>query len=169
MVFGGCSKPLATSPAPAPSPTKPKAIYAMDEVRFELPSKWTAEDVQGGVLLLAPTIEADWQANMFLEIRGDLNQRPLEAALADYVSSLRNSKSGFRELQRSLGKTADGLQYALVEYECQSQGAALTQREIILPVNERKRLFILASSASSLWDKYRPIFDAFLGSLTLDA
>jgi len=139
----------------------------MDDIQFELPRDWTAENIAGGLLALAPTIEAGWQANIFLECRRDPENRSLEVALADYISTLRDSKSQFRETRRSSQESAAGLRYAVVEYTCQNEDTSLTQWEIIVSLSGQKRLFILASSSSALWGKYQPVFEAFADSLEI--
>lgn len=161
----GCSKPPPATPNKAHAQAPSKAMYRMDDIQFELPRDWNAENIAGGLLVLAPTIEAGWQANIFLETRRDPENRSLEVALADLITGLRNSKSKFRETQRSSQESAAGLRFAVVEYTCQDAVTSLTEWEIIISLSGQKRLFILASSSSALWEKYQPVFEAFADSL----
>ena len=149
--------------ADAPS----KAAHRLDNIQFELPRDWTTESAAGGLLALAPTIEAGWQANIFLEFRRDPDNRSLEVALADYISALRDSKSQFRETRRSFQESAAGLRYAVVEYTCQNEDPSLIAWQIIVSLLGQKRLFVLASSSSALWEKYQPVFEAFADSLEI--
>ncbi len=160
-----CSKPSPATLNNARPPAPSKLMRRMDDIQFELPRDWTTENAAGGLLALAPTIEAGWQANVFLEFRRDLKTRSLEVALKDYISGLRDSRVQFRESRRSFLESAAGLRYAVVEYTCQNEGTSLTQREIIVSLSAQKRLFILASSSSAMWEKYQPIFEALADSL----
>jgi hypothetical protein len=54
---------------------------------------------------------------------------------------------------------------ATLEYTCANQGTALTEWEIVIETDSKKRLFVLASSASAAWAKYQPVFQRFVASL----
>ena len=121
---------------------------------FVLPKGWTKENAAGGLLLMAPEIENNWQANLFLEFRDDPEERTVEQALADVVPNLRDRKKRFREVSRKAEMHPGGFQIATSEYTCADEGAALTEWEIVIRADTKKRLFVLASSASASWAKY---------------
>ena len=158
----GCSS--CTSPEKAgEGDSVPRQKFGAFE--FELPDRWTKEDAAGGLLLMAPEIENDWQANLFLEFRKDAGGRTLEQALADVVPNLKDRKKQFREVSRKVERHSGGFQVATLEYTCTDQGTALTEWEIVIEADGKRRLFVLASSASASWAKYQPVFQKFVGSL----
>lgn len=165
VMLAACSRSPVTPPKKAAPQAAPKAMHRIDDIQFEPPGGWSTERIAGGVLILAPTIEAGWQANIFLELRRAPQDRSLEAALADNIAGLREAKSQFREIRRSVEETGAGLQYAIVEYTSKNEDTSLTEWEMIVPLSGQKRLFILASSASALREKYHPAFAAFVGTL----
>lgn len=132
---------------------------------FVLPDGWTKETAAGGVLLMAPDIENNWQANLFLEFRHDPEERTVEQMLTEVVPNLKDRKKQFREVSRKAEKHPEGFQMATLEYTCVDQGTQLTEWEIVIEVESKKRLFVLASSASASWAKYQPVFQRFVGSL----
>jgi hypothetical protein len=136
---------------------------------FTPPGAWSVEDIakQSGVLILAPSVEANWQANIFLELREDKENRALDRALIDVSGNLKSRKSQYRELSRSVKKTARGVPYGLLEYSHQNGGTELLEWEVIVPLQGTTRLFVLASTAKSVSPKYLPAFQAFLDSLAV--
>ena len=137
-------------------------------ISFDAPAGWSVEDLaqEHGVLLMAPNEEANWQANIFLELREDAGNRSLDQALADLSVSLEGRKSRYKELRRSTKRTAKGLEFGLLEYSHEASGVSLVEREAIFTVRGKSRLFVLTSTAKSVEAKYTPIFDAFLSSVT---
>jgi hypothetical protein len=132
---------------------------------FVLPNGWTKENALGGLLLMAPDIENNWQANLFLEFRDDPDGRTVEQTLADVVPNLKDRKKLFREVSRKVEKHSGGFQIATLEFTCADEGAALTEWEIVIRADSKRQLFVLASSASASWARYRPVFQRFVGSL----
>jgi hypothetical protein len=134
-------------------------------VELVVPSGWTSEQVGQGLLIMAPEIEAEWQANLLLEVRQDGEARSLEQALADLVPSLTARKQQFRESSRGVESSRSGLRYGRLQYTCAAQRTKLTEWEIVIELEENKRLFVLASSATAVWGKYKPVFHSFVESL----
>ena len=155
------------------SPEKPASAAKNDSVsrqkfsdfEFGVPDGWTRENVGGGLLLMAPDIENNWQANLFLEIRDDPEGRTLELALADLATNLEARKEQFHEVSRKIVKHSGGFNMGILEYTWVEQGSALTELEIIIEAGSTKRFFVLASSASASWAKYQPMFQRFIESL----
>ncbi|HEY8181954.1 MAG TPA: hypothetical protein VII32_06910, partial [Thermoanaerobaculia bacterium] len=75
-----------------------KYVDAKRGVQFEYPLDWTAEEVseQNVLLLSSPVLEANWQTNVVIELRSDLDtsQTP-EQRLATRADNLKTTKSGF--------------------------------------------------------------------------
>ena len=136
---------------------------------FMLPDSWMKENAGGGMLLMAPNIENNWQANLFLEFRDDTEGRTVDQALADVVANLKDRKKQFREVSRNVEKHSGGFQIGSLEYTCADQVTPLTEWEIVIEASKKKRLFILASSASASWAKYQPVFQRFIASLEKSA
>ena len=86
---------------------------------------------------MAPDIENNWQANLFLETREDAGGRTLEQALADLVPNLKDRKKQFREVRRKVEKHSGGFRIGTIEYTCADQGTALTEWEIVIEVDSQ--------------------------------
>jgi len=133
-----------------------------------VPLGWSIEYVQGMVLMLSPTVEADWQANISVEARSDREFRDLDEALNSIAQELRDRKAEFQELDRIVTTHPSGFHFARLGYTCrEAGGTALTEWEIVAQERGEKRFFILFSTATELRQKYDPIFDSFLESFTL--
>jgi hypothetical protein len=161
----GCSS--STSPGKPANAPKNDSVprQKFGDFEYALPNGWTKENAGGGQLLMAPDIENHWQANLFLEYRDDPEGRPLKQTLADAVPNLKDRKKQFREVSRKVEERAGGFQIATLEYTCADQGTALTEWEIVIDAGNKKRLFVLASSATASWAKYQPVFQKFVESL----
>jgi hypothetical protein len=161
----GCS----TSTTPQKEAEVPKGDSVQrqkfGDFEYAIPNGWTREKVGDGQLLMAPDIENNWQANLFLEYRDDPEGRSLEKALADVVPNLKDRKKQFREAGRKVEKHAGGFQVGTLEYTCVDQGTALTEWEIVIDAGNKKRFFVLASSATASWAKYQTVFQKFVESL----
>ncbi len=164
--LAGCSS--STTPEGADLSRKAESLsrQKFGGVEFVMPAGWTKESVGDGLLLTTPEIKNNWQANLFLEVREDAKSRPLEQALADLVPNLKERKESFREVSRKVENHSIGFRFGRIEYTCSEKGGtALTEWEIVIELDGKKRLFVLASSASAAWDKYQPLFQEFVASL----
>ena len=133
---------------------------------FVVPHGWKKETLDSGMLLTAPDVEVNWQANIFLELRSDSHGRTLEEAMADLVPNLKANKGGFKEVSRQVWKHPEGFEIGVIQYTSNNEGTPLTEQEIIIDGKDNQRLFVLTSAASATWGKYQPIFDKFIASLT---
>jgi hypothetical protein len=166
LSLSGCSDNTQTR-APASPQTKSISqphISRFAGLEFAVPPGWSRNEASGGLLLLAPQIEDNWQANIFLEARLDREMRSLEQAFIDLVPNLTARKTQFVELGRKTDRLPGGFECGILEYSCAQQGAALREWQVIVVLPGGKRLFILASSPASRWDKYRPLFKSMLDS-----
>jgi hypothetical protein len=140
----------------APSPPK---IYVDSKrgVQFEYPSDWSAEEVaeQNVLLLSSPVQEANWQTNIFIELRRDLDTtQSREQRLATLADNLARKKSGFALQSSRVFTHKSGLPAGELIYTHTSQGVPLTEREIILWLPDGRTLFVTGSAVTSLWAKY---------------
>ncbi len=73
-----------------------KYVDSKRGVQFEYPSDWTAEELseQNVLLLSSPIMEANWQTNVFIELRSNLDtsQTP-EQRLSTLAENLKRTKS----------------------------------------------------------------------------
>jgi hypothetical protein len=165
LVFTCCSDRKQSQAPTSTSSQQPSNTQRFAGREFAVPPGWTTEQAAGGLLLMAPHPEGGWQANVFLESRQDQENRSLEQALADISPNLKARKQQFIELSRRIDKNPNGIQYGLLEYSCTDQGTGLREWEVVIELANSKRLFVLASSSASLWDKYQPLFKSLLDSL----
>lgn len=164
--LAGCDRPAPPPPAPPDQADAPVDRRSYAGIDYVLPPGWTAEEAMGGVLLMSPTVEANWQANLFLERRADEEGRTLEQALDDLAPGLAQEKENFHEVARNVADHPNGFRYATLDYTSTSDGTPLNQRETILDLGGGARLFVLASAASSTQGTYGPVFQSFLDSIT---
>lgn len=141
----------------------------LDDINYAVPQGWSSESLGPGqgVLLLASDIEADWQANLFLEIRQDHERRSLPQTLEDLGKNLKDMKLGFRLISAEEFRNANEMKMARIEYTAETDGVPLTEWKIAIQLSLVEKLHILASSATECWPKYKPIFEAFVNSITV--
>jgi hypothetical protein len=168
IILSGCSDNSPATPTTNPQdgqtsvPSTKQRFFGLE---FAVPTGWTAEQASGGLLLMAPQVEDGWQANVFLEKRVDQDKRSLEQALDELATNLKARKVGFVESNRKVDMLPSRLEYGLLEYSCTQQGTLLSEWEVIVILPSGERLFVLASSPSSRWNKYQPLFRSLLDSL----
>ena len=136
---------------------------------FSPPQNWNVEDVDNlNVLLItAPDVEENWQANISLELRNDNEIRPLDKVLSVLSTNLAGYKKSFKELGRSVKTNGRGLTYGVIEYTHSQGESELLEREIVVPVKGPIYLFVMENTAKSLSNKYLAIFDKFTDSISL--
>ena len=161
----GCNRPDAI---PLARQAAIPQMMQLEGVRFTPPPQWTAEDSEGGVLLLSPEAEDNQQANIFLQVRDDWDFHPLEDALARYSAELAKTKQQYSEVERKTIQHPSGIPLGLIEYTSRSSGSDLTTWEILVEVAGGKQLFIMACSTTATWGKYKPVFEQFVDSLQID-
>ncbi len=135
-------------------------------IKFSVPQGWSKEEVSGGVLLLAPDQENNWQANIFIELRVDREHRPLDKAISDLAPNIKSRKAKYAELNRGVRSLPNGISYGILEYSHDHQGTRLIDAEAIVENNGASRVMVLLSSEAGLIGKYKPVFLDFLGSMT---
>ena len=150
--------------APAPPKTY---VDSKRGVQFEYPSDWSAEEVmeQNVLLLSSPVQEANWQTNIFIERRRDLDTtQPREQRLATLADNLARKKSGFALQSSRVFTHKSGVPAGELIYTHTSQGVPLTERELILWLPDGRTLFVTGSAVTSLWAKYanqmKVVFDS---------
>jgi hypothetical protein len=134
---------------------------------YERPAGWSEETVQGGTLLLAPELEQDWQANIFIETLKDELSRDLETAMQDHLASVKQAKKITKVLVTKVVTLSHGVTGAVIQYLHESDGMVLRDREVMVPLGGDAVGFVLTSTVETLAPKYDPIFDRFLSTLRL--
>jgi hypothetical protein len=132
---------------------------------YERPAGWSEESAGGGTLLLAPDLEQDWQANIFIETRKDELSRDLQTAMRDHVASLRQTKKITKVLRTEVVALESGPMAAVIQYVHDSDGMALQEREVMVPMGDGAVVFVLTSTLEALASEYDRVFDRFLASL----
>jgi hypothetical protein len=132
---------------------------------YERPAGWSEESAEGGTLLLAPDLEQDWQANIFVETRKDELSRDLQTAMRDHLASLHQAKKITKVLRTEVVTLESGPMAAVIQYVHDSDGMALQEREVMVPMGDGAVAFVLTSTVDSLASKYDRLFDRFLASL----
>ena len=145
-----------------------KYVDSKRGVQFEYPSDWTAEELsqQNVLLLSSPIMEANWQTNVFIELRSDLDtsQTP-ERRLSTLADNLKRTKSGFALQSSRVFTHPSGAPGGELIYTHNSQGVPLTEREVVLWLEPGKALFLNGSAVTSLWSKYQPQMNVIFDSI----
>jgi len=140
------------------APALPKTyVDSKRGVQFEYPTDWSAEEVteQNVLLLSSPVQEANWQTNIFIELRRDLDtSQSREQRLATLADNLAKKKSGFALQSSRVFTHKSGTPAGELIYTHTSQGVPLTERELILWLPDGRTLFVTGSAVTSLWSKY---------------
>ena len=151
------------------SAPKPKDyVDSKRGVQLTYPAGWTVEELaaEDVLLLMSPVQEANWQTNVFLEVRTDLDpSQPVEQRLASVVESLPSQKKGFSLVSSRALSHASGLAGGELVYTHSSQGVPVTERELILWLPDNRILFVTASALTSLLAKYEGEINLILGSV----
>ena len=145
-----------------------KYVDSKRGVQFEYPSDWTAEELsqQNVLLLSSPIMEANWQTNVFIELRRDLDmsQTP-EQRLSTLADNLKRTKSEFALQSSRVFTHPSGAPGGELIYTHNSQGVPLTEREVVLWLEPGKALFLNGSAVTSLWSKYQPQMNVIFDSI----
>ncbi len=126
-------------------------------IEFDYPSSWSAEELpqQNVLLLSSPVQEANWQTNIFLELRMDFEPAATrEQRLAMLADNLRREKAGFSLQSTRVFTHMSGLPAGELVYTHSSRGVPLTERELVLWLDGGKTLFVTGSAVTALWSKY---------------
>ena len=91
----GCSQ---DRPEPSARVGGPTNVVQFSGSELKVPAGWTAEHIQGGLLVMAAEVHDGWQANLFLEERADPDSRSLSDWLEAAPGTLRQQKQGFNLL-----------------------------------------------------------------------
>lgn len=160
---------FATGCTKKPMDTKSDAwqtYTAREGYSFDYPSTWSVETLAGtGILIMAPTIEAGSQANVFFELRSDAESRSIGQMLEDLIPNLKKEKAGFTLGSSTVVTHASGLAAGRINYTHNSDGTRLSDCETIIVLDEKKLLFVLTSTASSVTQKYNPVLARIVDSI----
>lgn len=171
-----CSRALAASVAVllavacGGSEDAPTTTYSDPDGNFSFsyPSTWAVEAVpeMNGVLLLAPDIEHDWQANMFFEWGLRHPSHSAERMLSDLATEISTRKPDYVYRSSGITTLGSGLEAGVLEYDHTNEGTPLIDREVLIPARDARMLFVTASTAKAAARKYQPIFDRVLNSVS---
>lgn len=139
-----------------------------ERIGFVPPNEWDVESLGGSDrIFLAPEIEGDWQANIFVEVRRDDRSRSLADGLKDHIPNLQREHMDFVLHSSDASKNSHAVEFARIEYTNDSDGFMLRQWEMIFRLDGENRLFVQAASLDELWSKYEPVFQQFVDSLSI--
>lgn len=133
--------------------------------KLTVPAGWSAERIQGGLLLMAAEVQDGWQANLFLEERPDPDSSSLEDWLGAAPETLRQQKLGFKLLDRTIRTSTGGMEYACLEYTFISKEVPLREWYIVGKRGQGKKCFIYASAAARRWEQDSPNFKSIVDCL----
>jgi hypothetical protein len=125
------------------------------------------EEPSDTIAAICPEVEADWMANISFDVRIDeeLGFRGLRLAMSEYAENLRKRKKYFELISREVRWHPNGFEFGDIRCRHNDGVTQLLDREVLVPLRDRRTLFILASTAEAVASKYEPIFDHVLGSL----
>ncbi len=133
---------------------------------FIPPAGWTSDDASGGLLVVNPKIERDWQAHLYFELReaSGAEFKTLEEALGDLVEELTQKKEKFHLISKRVEKHDQGFSLARMEYTCVYEGTLLRESEILMDLEGAKRLYLMTSVADVMAEVYQAIFEKVVRS-----
>jgi hypothetical protein len=163
-----CLATIVVSCAPAQPPQPKSFTDAKRGIQFQYPADWTVEDLaqQDVLLVSSPIQEANWQTNVFIELRTDLEPaQSHEQRLAVLAENLGKFKQSFALTSSKAVVHPSAVAAGELQYTHVTQGVALTDRELVLWLGEGKTLFVTGSAVTSLWPKYAAQLDTILSSV----
>jgi hypothetical protein len=137
-------------------------------VQLQYPADWSVEDLaqQNVLLLSSPLQEANWQTNVFLELRTDLEtSQSSEQRLSTLAGNLGQHKTDFALQSSRVFTHASGLPAGELLYTHTSKGVPLRERELVLWFNDGRVLFVTGSTVTTLWNKYESQLDLVFDSI----
>jgi hypothetical protein len=137
-------------------------------IQLEYPAGWSCEEVSDGKvrLLMSPVSEADWQTNVYLELRTVPDVRwSSERRLSSYVEQLELHRKNFVLRSSRVLTHSSGLAGGELIFSDNMDGVPLTQRELLLWYPDGRELFVAAAVVTSLWSKYEDQVDLIFDSL----
>jgi hypothetical protein len=143
-------------------------IDAKRGLQFAYPGDWSIEELseENSLLLMSPTQEGNWQTNVYLEVRTNLDPgQPIVVRLAVLVQNLSKQKKGFSLASSRSFSHASGRPASELVYTHSSQGVPLTERELIVWLPDNRVLFVTSSVLTSLEAKYQGQIDLILESI----
>ena len=161
-----CAAPT-TGPSTAPTAVE-LDVKRFNNVDIPYPKDWSARELSqlGGLLLICPTTESDWQANVFVELRASGLKRSLSDSLDVLEKELKERKHGFKLSDRRIADRDHDYEYGVIDYTCKDvTGLTLAEHQVVIPLPGGKQLLLLFSTAESAKEKYEPIFEQMLEAL----
>jgi hypothetical protein len=136
-------------------------------IQFEHASDWTLEEIpsQNVLLVMSPVVEANWQANVFIEVRTDQAPADVQSRLDALLEELPNYKQSFSLIRAQPVSHSSGLQAGEIVYTHVTDGVPLRESELIIWLDEGRTLFVTGSAVASLWQKYEPDISLVLNSV----
>jgi hypothetical protein len=162
-----CSFAPTTEPSTAPSAVE-LDVKRFNNMDIPYPKGWTARELSqlGGLLIICPATEADWQANVFVELRADGRKRSPSDALDVLEKELKERKHSFRLLDKRIADRNHSFEYGVIDYACKDvSGLDLAEHGVIIPLPGDRHLLLLFSTAEAAKEKYEPIFEQMLEAL----
>jgi hypothetical protein len=148
----------------------PKAFAdAKRGIQFQYPADWTVEELaqQNVLVVSSPIQEANWQTNVFVELRtDDAPELPIEQRLGTLAENLGKFKQSFVLISSKPVSHPSGVAAGELRYTHVTQGVPLTDRELVLWLAPGKTLFVTGSAVTSLWPKYEADLNTILDSVT---
>ena len=135
-------------------------------IQFQYPKNWTVEEVeeQNVLLIMAPEIEENWQANVFIELRENPDKKPIDEQLDSLILNLKSNKKEMVMKNREILKTRTGIQAGVIVFEHNPE-LKLFEKEYLLLFGDSRVVFATGSAVSSLWSKYQKQIDGILESI----
>lgn len=135
--------------------------------QFRYPKDWTVEELkeENVLLIMAPEAEANWQTNVFIEIREQTEaELPLEEVLDALLIHLPDFKEGFTLKSKDVITTTTGLAAGVLTYEHDPE-IGLFEKEYIIPWDDNKMLYATGSAVIALREKYESPVNRILDSI----
>lgn len=139
-------------------------------VGFDCPTGWSiaADPDDDAVTLVTRRTIGKFGPILFLQVRRDPQARSVATILDDLARSAAEEPK-FELVRQETLTHPQGFDYGLVEYGRELSNVAVTERFVVVPLEDDKQLMIGALTRLPVWAQHAPVFDALVASLTLPA
>jgi len=168
-VLLGCVLGPTTAPSTAPDSVE-MDYRSFNGLNIPYPRDWSARELSllNGLLIVCPTTESDWQANVFVELRSEGRGKATSDLVDSRIKELKERKRNFKLVDQRVSQHPRGFECGVIDYTCDDVGGAhLTEHQVIVRLPDERRLYLLFSTADSNKQKYEPIFEQMLDALRI--
>jgi hypothetical protein len=118
-VLLGCVLGPTTAPSTAPDSVE-MDYRSFNGLNIPYPRDWSARELSllNGLLIVCPTTESDWQANVFVELRSEGRGKATSDLVDSRIKELKERKRNFKLSDQRVSQHPRGFECGVIDYTC---------------------------------------------------